>query len=126
MIYTQQYLSQLQKILNAFQEYTTFSPYFDILSTPKKGYIFLYIDRSTLNVAPIDGPDGLFNKLIFEISSDVRDLFLCGEHTTVDLYPAEIEESRKRILPYIAQLPEDLQKHYTALMEDYFLHCSRD
>lgn len=100
MINTHQYLSQLQTILNVFQEYTATSPYFDILFTPKKGYISLRIEKNALDVDPIDDPDDLFDKLIFEITSDVRDLFLCGEHMTVNLYPTEIEESRNRILPF--------------------------
>ena len=119
MLYTTETLSQMQTILNVFQEYTSTSPYFDILFTPKRGYIMLHIERSVLEVEKIDTPEDLFRKLFFEITCDVRDLFLCGEHMTIDMYPAEIEESRKRILPYIKKLPEALQPYYTDLMEQY-------
>lgn len=119
MLYTTETLSQMQTILNVFQAYILASPYFDILFTPKKGYVFLRIERDILDVEKIDTPDELFKKLLFEITSDVRDLFLCGEHMTIELYPAEIEESRRRILPYIARLSEGLQEHYIKEMESY-------
>ena len=119
MLYTTETLSQMQTILNVFQEYTSTSPYFDIFFTPKKGYVFLRIERDVLEVEKIDNADELFEKFLFEITSDVRDLFLCGEHTPVALFPLEIEESRKRLLPYIEKLPEALQPYYTDLMEQY-------
>lgn len=50
--------------------------------------------------------------------------FICGEHMTVDLYPAEIQESRRRIFEYICHLPENMQEHYTGLMENYFESCN--
>lgn len=119
MTYTNETLKEIRQILDAFQEYTAASPYFDILFTPKKGYVFLRIERDVLEVEKIDTPDELFKKLLFEITSDVRDLFLCGEHMTIELYPAEIEESRRRILPYIARLSDGLQEHYIKEMESY-------
>ena len=63
-------------------------------------------------------------KFISEITSDVRDLFICGEHIDVDLYPAEIQESRRRIFEYINLLPENMQEHYTNMMESYFDSCN--
>ena len=100
--------------------------YFDIIFTPKKGYIFLRIEADFLEESEIESPDEFFDDIISEITSDVRDSFLCGEHMNVNLYPTEIEESRRRIRPYIDLLPEELQEHYTTLMEDNFLHCNKE
>lgn len=124
MNYTPQDLIQFQSILDAFRSYTAASPYFDILFTKKRGYIFLLIEKNFLEATMIESPDNLFEIFLHEITSDVRDLFLCGEHITVDLYPAEIQESRRRIFEYICQLPENMQGHYMELMESYFKSCN--
>ena len=124
MNYTPQDLIQLQAILDAFRYYTAASPYFDVLFTPKQGYILLTIEKDFLEATRIESPDDMFEKFISEITSDVRDLFLCGEHIDVDLYPAEIQESRWRISDYISHLPENMQEHYTKLMESYFESCN--
>lgn len=124
MNYTPQDFIHYQVILDAFRYYTAASPYFDILFTPKQGYILLTIERDFLEATEIKSPDDMFEKFMFEITSDVRDLFLCGEHIDVDLFPAEIQESRWRIFEYINYLPENMQEHYTELMESYFKSCN--
>ena len=124
MNYTPQDLIQFQAILHAFRYYTAASPYFDILFTQKRGYIFLTIEKDFLEANAIETPDDLFERFMFEITSDVRDLFICGEHIDVDLYPAEITESRRRIFQYICHLPENMQEYYTKLMESYFKVCN--
>jgi len=124
MIYVPKDLIQFQSILHAFRHYIASSPYFDIVFTPKRGYIFLRLEKDFVDVTEIESPDELFEIFLHEISSDVRDLFLCGEHIDVDLYPAEIRESRRRILEYICHLPEGMQSHYTERMDHYFKHCN--
>ena len=125
MIYTSETLAEYQTILTAFHEYIQASPYFEILFSSKKGYLFLLIDsHDFLGIEEIDTPDDLFRRLIDEISSDVRDLFLCGEHISVYLFPAEMDETRKRALPYIARLPDTQREHYRAMMEEYFHRCN--
>ena len=124
MNYTPQDLIQFQEILDAFRYYIAASPYFDILFTPKQGYILLTIEKDFLEATRIESPDDMFEKFISEITSDVRDLFLCGEHIDVDLYPAEITESRQRISEYICRLPENIQEYCTKLMGSYFESCN--
>lgn len=127
MIYTTEAFNQMQEILRVFQEYISASPFFEILYSDKKGYIFLRIEQGCLEEPEeLADPKELFETLLFEITSDVRDLFLCGEHKTNDLFPEEITESRKRILPYIEKMPEALQPYYTGLMEDYLQKCGED
>ena len=124
MNYTPQDFIQYQSILETFRYYTAGSAYFDILFTQKRGYIFLRIEKDFLEATKIESPDDMFERFMFEITSDVRDLFICGEHIDVDLYPAEIKESRRRIFEYICCLPENMQEHYTELMESYFERCN--
>lgn len=125
MIYTPETLAEFQTLLTAFHEYIQASPYFEILFSPRQGFLFLLIEGETLEIQRIASPDDLFRWLIDEISSDVRDLFLCGEHFSVDLFPAEMEEIRRRGEPYIARLPEALREHYATLMEEYFRQCNK-
>ena len=73
MNYTSQDFIQFQAILDAFRHYTATSPYFDILFTPKQGYILLTIEKDFLEAIRIESPDDMFEKFIFEITSDVRD-----------------------------------------------------
>ena len=124
MNYTPQDLIHFQAILHAFRYYTAASTYFDILFTQKRGYIFLTIEKDILEASVIETPDDMFERFMFEITSDVRDLFLCGEHIDVDLFPAEIQESRRRIFEYISRLPENMKEYYIELMESYFKVCN--
>ena len=124
MIYTPETLAEFQTLLTAFHEYIQTSPYFEILFSTRQGFLFLLIEGETLQIEKVDTPDDLFERLLDEISSDVRDLFLCGEHISVELFPAEINETRKRAQPYIARLHETLREHYATQMEEYFRSCN--
>ena len=123
MNYTSKELTLFQALLHAFRDYTAASPYFDILFTQKRGYIFLIIEKDFIEASVIETPDDMFERFMFEITSDVRDLFLCGEHIDIDLYPAEIQESRRRMSKYIYCLPENMREHYTEQMERCFESC---
>ena len=124
MICTPEILAEFQTLLAAFHEYIQTSPYFEILFSPRQGFLFLRTEEETIEIRRIVTPDELFQRLIDEISSDVRDLFLCGEHISVNLFPAEMDETRKRVLPYIDGLPEKLRERYADLMEAYFRCCN--
>ena len=124
MLYTFETFTEFQTLLTAFHEYIQTSPYFEILFSPRQGFLFLLIEGETLEIERIATPDDLFLRLIDEISSDVRDLFLCGEHFSVNLFPAEMDEIRRRGVPYIARLSETKREHYATQMEEYFCHCN--
>ena len=124
MIYAPKTFAEVRTHLTAFHEYIQTSPYFEILFSPRQGFLFLRIEGETLEIQRIDTPDDLFQRLIDEISSDVRDLFLCGEHISVNLFPAEMDETRKRVRPYIARLPKALRESYTVRVEEYFCRCN--
>ena len=124
MIYTAEETRRCQTILAAFEDYIAGNEYFDILYSPKCGYIHVLIEKDEVATTLVQNSDDLFEWLITEVSNDVRNLFLCGQHDDVDLFPEEIQESRIRLLSYIALLPKDLQPHFAALMEFYFKHCN--
>lgn len=124
MIYTPETLVEFQTLLTSLHEYIQTSPYFEILFSAKQGYLFLRIENDFLEVEKINSPDVLFQLFLAEISSDVRDLFLCGEHISVNLFPVEMDETRKRVQPYIDRLPETLREHYATQMEGYFRCCN--
>lgn len=120
MIYNPEEKSRFETVLAVFQDYIFSHPSFDILYSPKSGYHHLTVDEndnSDFFPEPIHSADHLFELIAHEISYDVRDLFLCGEHLTVNLYPAEIDECRRRLVPYIERLPEYMREHFRTLME---------
>ena len=124
MIYTQEETRRFTSLLTAFEGFISASKYFDILYSAKRGYIHALLEKDIVDATYIRDSDELFEWLLTEVTHDVRDLFLCGEHDDVDLFPEEIQESRTRLRPYIALLPDDLQPYFTEQMEYYFAHCN--
>lgn len=124
MIYTQEETRRFQSLLTAFEGFISANKYFDILYSAKRGYIHALLEKDIVDATYIRDSDELFEWLLTEVTHDVRDLFLCGEHDDVDLFPEEIQESRTRLHPYIALLPDDLQPYFTEQMEYYFAHCN--
>ena len=126
MKYTPEELTRFYALQNAFDSYLEQNPNFDILYSAKRGYYHVQRDIKSATAQPLLSSDDLFFCLLIELSSDVRDLFLCGEHTDVEMYPEEIRETRNRLQPYLDRLPEDLRLHYVSMSEDYFQHCNSD
>ncbi len=124
MIYTQEETRRFQSLLTAFEGFISANKYFDILYSSKRGYIHALLEKDIVDATYIRDSDELFDWLLTEVTHDVRDLFLCGEHDDVDLFPEEIQESRTRLSSYIALLPDDLQPYFTEQMEYYFAHCN--
>lgn len=120
MIYTPEEKTRLNAVLTAFQGYISENKMFDILCSNKCGYIHLPLDGAADVVEQIRSADRLFEILLVELTNDVQDLFLCGEHYDDYLFPREITEIRQRAVLYINGLPEHLQRYYTSVMEDYF------
>lgn len=118
------YTLRFEALLDAFQDYTAASPYFDILFYPHIGYIYLGLEPNDIHAYRIKHPDRLFEIFIRNICNDVRDLFLCGEHFAEYLFPDEIPMCRARLLPYIDRMPDSLKTLCTAQMEFFFEHCN--
>ena len=98
MIYIPETLAEFQPLLTAFHEYIQTSPYFEILFSPRQGFLFLRIEGEILEIQRIATSDDLFQWLI--------------------------DATRKRVLPHIECLPDTLREHYTALAEEYFRLCN--
>ncbi len=124
MIYTQEETRRFQSLLTAFDGFISASKYFDILYSAKRGYIHALLEQDIVDATYIKDSDEMFAWLVSEVTHDVRDLFLCGEHDDVDLFPEEIQECRTRLRPCIDRLPDDLQPYFTERMEYYFAHCN--
>ena len=124
MIYTPQERRHLEAILTGFQDFIARSPHFDILYSEKYGYLHLTLDEDLMQTERVLSAESMIGFLLHEISCDVRDLFLCGEHFDLFLYPRELEESRTRAKHYIDQLPNEYRSHGKAAMEFYFNHCN--
>ena len=124
MIYTKAETLRFQSLLSAFEGYISESKYFDILYSSKRGYIHVLLEKDIVDATYIKSSDDLFALLVNEVTHDVRDLFLCGEHNNVYLFPEEIEECRNRLMPCLERLPDDLKLHFTEKMEHYFANCN--
>ena len=126
MKYTPEEATHFSALQTAFENYLEGNPNFDILYSAKRGYYHVQRDIKSATAKPLRSPEDLFFWLLIELSSDVRDLFLCGEHIDVEMYPEEIQETRNRLQPFLDRLPEDLRAHYAAEADAFFLHCNDD
>ena len=110
-------------IIIIFSDYIEGSKEFEIGRSEKLGCFLMFHfseeDREILDISIVESADELFEHLLSEIASDVRDLRLAGEHHAADLLPVEAEEVRKRVEPYLARFNEDGRKHYSEMLEDY-------
>lgn len=110
MIYNKK---EIEKILSIFNSYLFNSQHLDLLLSDKMGYVLLCID--TVNDMILDSilirdPEELVEQFICEMIADVLSLN-DYEHDKAD--PLELEEIRRRVKPYIDQLPdyaESIQK----------------
>ena len=124
MKYTPEETTRFYALQNAFESYLERNPNFDILYSAKRGYYHVQRDIKSATARPLLSADDLFLQLLIELSSDVRDLFLCGEHIDVEMYPDEIQETRHRLQPFLDRLPGELRAHYAAEADAFFRHCN--
>lgn len=108
---------------NAFKNYIRGHDHIDVVEC-KRGLIFLIQDGDEIDASYIKRASHLFDFLLDSISCDVRDLFLEGQHDDVFLHPKEIEECRKRLLPFLHAMPDEERIFFTAQADFYFKHCN--
>lgn len=100
--------NDFQTLFNRMLPYAKQSPYFDFAMC-KFGLI--KVDQpcnDEVHCELITTADDLLQILFEEVSSDVRDES-GKEHTTTELFPEEVIESRRRILPYFQGLPNEAE-----------------
>ena len=121
--YTAEEKTKMDSILNVFRTYVKEHSCFDILFSEKCGYLYVEVGKDDVNVEIIENSSDLLFRLFTEVSSDVRSLQMNGPHIEIDLYPEEIEESRKRLSAYFESLEDELKKECLNEMEDYLSEC---
>ena len=126
-MYTAQEKQRMERVLAAFGEYIEGNDWFDICYSPKIGYFLILIDKKYGLICPptvIEGFDTLLTELFFHVGHDVRDLDLTGEyHDDIELFPIEIEETRRRLLAILSTMDED-REYCIARMEHYLEHVN--
>lgn len=120
MIYTPEEKSRIDNLLSAFKGYIKNNPDIDILSSEKSGYIHLLLEKPHPTACYIPNATMLFVWLLHDVTDEVQSVFMCGEHTNTDIFPEEVEESRKRLQQHLSSLPEEQQTYYLGAMEFCF------
>ena len=110
-------------LLDAFKDYIHDHEHIDVVEC-KRGLIYLIEEGDEVDASYIKRASHLFEFLLDSISCDVRDLFLDGQHDHVFLYPREIAECKKRLLPFLNAMPEAERSFFAAQAEFYFKHCN--
>lgn len=114
-------MDEMKMLMERFADYTAFSKYFDLLWSKDKLLLLLFEKGEIESYRWVESLEDLLEIYLFEVSSDVRDLNLCGEHVTSDLYPAEAEETIRRMMPYISGLP--FEQECLDIMREYIRKC---
>lgn len=122
MIYTPEEKSRIDNLLSAFKGYIKDNPNIDILSSEKSGYIHLLLEKPHPTASYIPNATMLLAWLLHDVTDEVQSVFMCGEHTNTDIFPEEVEESRKRLLQCLSSLPESQRTQYCAAMDFCFNH----
>lgn len=122
MIYTPEEKSRIDNLLSAFKGYIKINPNIDILSSEKSGYIHLLLEKPHPTACYIPNATMLFVWLLHDVTDEVQSVFMCGEHTNTDIFPEEVEESRKRLQQHLSSLPEEQQTYYWGAMNFCFNH----
>lgn len=117
--YTPEEKARMDEIIGAFSTYINEHFYFDILYSNKCGYIYIVIAEEDIPCDFLEDSSDLLYRLFMDVSSDVRSLQLQGPHTTVDLYPEEITETRRRLLEYFEPLSEETKDFCIEEMNEF-------
>lgn len=108
-------LERIKELLCVFHSYIEGHYYFDFVLSSKFGVIRPDIEG---NFSYYSDADSLFDALVNEIYSDVRDLKLDGDHMRTTIKgPNEEAELRKRVMSFIDALCD--KEHYSQLLQEF-------
>ncbi len=125
MSYTAEEKNRMDYLVDVFGEYIRGNKTFDIVYSEKMGYLTIDIQRGTIEtVGELKDYDALLKELFFQISNDVRSLNMIGYHDDIDLFPEEIIEVRRRVVPILDTMIQDREYCLAAL--DYYLEHVND
>lgn len=114
---------KLEAILTAFKPYIEDHYYFDVLYSRKCGYMFIVVNGDDLPATILEDANELLYNLIFEISNDVRALKWHGPQMSSELFPDEVTETRRRVLPYFDSLESELKESCIVKLNEYLPEC---
>ena len=115
-------LERIRELLCVFHSYIEGHYYFDFVLSSKFGVIRPDIEG---NYSYYSDADSLFDALVNEIYSDVRDLKLDGDHMRTTIKgPNEEAELRKRVMTFIDALCD--REHYSQLLQEFIEYYTDD
>lgn len=121
-------MERMKILVEKFRPYTESSKFFDVVWSKGRALYLDYDgagDDAAISPRVIETWEELLEDVyLHQISSDVRDLGLVGEHLYIDLFPAEVEETRRRVLPYLSGLP--FEDACIKVMESYLEKAGQD
>lgn len=115
--------AKFEAILTAFKSYIEEHYYFDVLYSKKCGYMYVVVNGDDVPVILLEDARELLYHLVFEISNDVRELKWHGPHMTTELFPDEVMETRRRVLPYFDSLEQELKEFCISKLNEYLPDC---
>ena len=122
MNYTTEEKIRMDTLLKFFDAYTQNNEHFEILYSPKIGFITFALHKGTpLDFDWIEDFDDLLDALFSEILSDVRDLQLQGQHDDHAAFPVEIDEARRRIEGILLRMEDPGERTYCMDAMEKFL-----
>ena len=125
MFYSAEEKSRMDYLFATFGDYIRGNKTFDIVYSEKLGYLSIDIHKGEIEeVGQLEDFDALLEEMFFEISNDVRSLKMIGYHDDIDLFPEEIVEVRRRVVPILNTMTQDREYCLAAL--DYYLEHVND
>ncbi len=114
--------NELETILKAFEEHIEGQNYFDIVYSPKAGYLWIVIDRpGGVRAKMLDTTEAMLNVLFNNIINDV--INLPGNRDPHSDSPRltafEEAESRRLITAYLEKIEGDSTDYLDRFMEKY-------
>ena len=124
MFYTAEEKSRMDYLVEVFGEYILENKTFDIVYSEKLGFLTIDIHKGEIEeVGQLKDYDALLEELFFEISNDVRSLNMIGYHDDIDLFPEEIVEVRRRVVPILNTMSQD-REYCLAALDHYLEHVN--
>lgn len=116
--YTAQEEKKIITVLSAFSGYIAGNKRFDILRSPKAGYLKIMLDEDSEEFFPVQFETA--EELLIELFSEVKcDVYLEGTDDWVVGIPAKARpEIRRRCVAILEQIQNN-GEHYFKLLDDY-------
>ncbi len=112
-------LSEIKKVLDVFADFIAVSGYFDIVFSPKVGYLMIPLEEGVFShateVEEIDSAESLCDELLDQVCGDVLEESDVSYPSLYESSPVVQKKARQQMQRYLSRLPE-----YAHLMERQF------